>query len=91
MENNKASNMENNTGSNTGSSTGNNIPLAQQQLLFAQMQQSQLQAQDQDDEIDLGELWGAIWAGKLTIIGVQGHVAYPQRANNPSTDRKSVV
>ncbi len=23
--------------------------------------------------------------GKLTIIGIQGHVAYPQRANNPST------
>ena len=23
--------------------------------------------------------------GKLTIIGSQGHVAYPQRANNPST------
>ena len=23
--------------------------------------------------------------GKLTVIGVQGHVAYPQRANNPST------
>ena len=23
--------------------------------------------------------------GKLTIIGVQGHVAYPNRANNPST------
>jgi len=23
--------------------------------------------------------------GKLSIIGVQGHVAYPQRANNPST------
>ncbi len=23
--------------------------------------------------------------GKLTITGVQGHVAYPQRANNPST------
>jgi len=23
--------------------------------------------------------------GKLTILGVQGHVAYPQRANNPST------
>ena len=23
--------------------------------------------------------------GRLTIIGVQGHVAYPQRANNPST------
>ena len=23
--------------------------------------------------------------GRLTVIGVQGHVAYPQRANNPST------
>ena len=23
--------------------------------------------------------------GKLTIIGVQGHVAYPHKANNPST------
>jgi succinyl-diaminopimelate desuccinylase len=23
--------------------------------------------------------------GRLTIIGIQGHVAYPQRANNPST------
>ena len=23
--------------------------------------------------------------GKLTIIGIQGHVAYPQKANNPST------
>ena len=23
--------------------------------------------------------------GKLTIIGIQGHVAYPDRANNPST------
>ena len=23
--------------------------------------------------------------GKLTILGIQGHVAYPQRANNPST------
>ena len=23
--------------------------------------------------------------GKLTVIGAQGHVAYPNRANNPST------
>ncbi len=23
--------------------------------------------------------------GKLTVLGIQGHVAYPQRANNPST------
>ena len=38
----------------------------QQQLLFAQMQQNQVQ----DDEIDLGELWHAIWAGKLTILAI---------------------
>ncbi|MDX2369625.1 MAG: Wzz/FepE/Etk N-terminal domain-containing protein [Colwellia sp.] len=36
----------------------------QQQMLFAQMQQNQTQ----DDEIDLGELWRAIWSGKITII-----------------------
>ena len=23
--------------------------------------------------------------GKLSVIGIQGHVAYPNRANNPST------
>ena len=23
--------------------------------------------------------------GKLTVYGLQGHVAYPHRANNPST------
>jgi uncharacterized protein involved in exopolysaccharide biosynthesis len=32
------------------------------------MQQNQLQAQD--DEIDLGELWRAVWAGKFTIIAI---------------------
>ena len=41
----------------------NNAAL-QQQMLFAQMQQNQ----SEDDEINLGELWRAIWAGKLTII-----------------------
>lgn len=40
--------------------------IAQQQVFLAQMQQSQMQAQG--DEIDLGELWRAIWAGKFTII-----------------------
>ena len=29
--------------------------------------------------------------GKLTIIGVQGHVAYPQRANNPSTSLVKIL
>ncbi|MBL4941370.1 MAG: LPS O-antigen length regulator [Colwellia sp.] len=33
-------------------------------MFLAQMQQNKMK----DDEIDLGELWRAIWAGKLTII-----------------------
>ena len=39
--------------------------ILQQQILWAQMQQQQYQL---DDEIHLGELWRAIWAGKLTVI-----------------------
>ena len=43
-----------------------NVQLLQQQLL---QQQLLLQnTQNQDDEIDLSELWRAIWAGKFTII-----------------------
>ena len=43
-----------------------NAQLLQQQLL---QQQLLLQnTQNQDDEIDLAELWRAIWTGKLTII-----------------------
>jgi LPS O-antigen subunit length determinant protein (WzzB/FepE family) len=43
-----------------------NTQLLQQQLL---QQQLLLQnTQNQDDEIDLAELWRAIWAGKFTII-----------------------
>ena len=43
-----------------------NVQLLQQQLL---QQQLLLQnTQKQDDEIDLAELWRAIWAGKFTII-----------------------
>jgi uncharacterized protein involved in exopolysaccharide biosynthesis len=43
-----------------------NAQLLQQQLL---QQQLLLQnTQNQDDEIDLAELWRAIWAGKFTII-----------------------
>jgi len=48
-----------------------NIQLLQQQLLQQQLLQQQLlmqQGQNQDDEIDLAELWRAIWAGKFTII-----------------------
>lgn len=47
----------------TQHATGNSAFL-QQQLLIAQMQQNQ----SKEDEINLGELWRAIWAGKLTII-----------------------
>jgi len=48
--------------------TANNASAAvlQQQMLLAQMQQNQAQ----DDEIDLAELWRAIWGGKLTIIAI---------------------
>jgi len=43
-----------------------NAQLLQQQLL---QQQLLLQnTQNQDDEVDLAELWRAIWAGKFTII-----------------------
>jgi uncharacterized protein involved in exopolysaccharide biosynthesis len=43
-----------------------NAQLLQQQLI---QQQLLLQnTQNQDDEIDLAELWHAIWAGKFTII-----------------------
>ncbi len=45
-----------------------NIQLLQQQLLQQQILMQQGQAQNQDDEIDLAELWRAIWAGKFTII-----------------------
>jgi uncharacterized protein involved in exopolysaccharide biosynthesis len=42
-----------------------NTQLLQQQLLQQQLLQN---TQNQDDEIDLAELWRAIWAGKFTII-----------------------
>ena len=29
--------------------------------------------------------------GKLSIIGIQGHVAYPHRANNPSTSLVQIL
>ena len=43
-----------------------NVQLLQQQLL--QQQLLLKNTQNQDDEIDLAELWRAIWAGKFTII-----------------------
>lgn len=54
---------------NHGTNEQNNaVSIAQQQMFLAQMQQNQVQAQD--DEIDLGELWRAVWAGKFTIIAI---------------------
>ena len=49
---------------NTADATFANTAALQQQMLFAQLQQNQ----SKDDEINLGELWRAIWAGKITII-----------------------
>jgi uncharacterized protein involved in exopolysaccharide biosynthesis len=48
-----------------------NAQLLQQQLLQQQLLQQQLllkNTQDQDDQIDLSDLWRAIWAGKFAII-----------------------
>lgn len=52
--------------SNETDATIANTVALQQQMLFAQMQHSQ----SKSDEINLGELWHAIWSGKLTIIFV---------------------
>jgi uncharacterized protein involved in exopolysaccharide biosynthesis len=41
-----------------------NAAVLQQQMLLMQMQQNQ----SKTNEINLGELWSAIWAGKITII-----------------------
>ena len=62
--------IENNVpNSNHGTNEQSNAAyIAQQQMFLAQMQQNQIQAQE--DEIDLGELWRAVWAGKLTIITI---------------------
>ena len=55
--------------SNHGTNEQNNAAaIAQQQMFLAQMQQNQIQVKD--DEVDLGELWRAIWAGKFTIIAI---------------------
>jgi LPS O-antigen subunit length determinant protein (WzzB/FepE family) len=56
------SEVNNNHGTNEQS---NAASIAQQQMFLAQ---NQLQAQE--DEIDLGELWRAVWAGKFTIIAI---------------------
>ena len=46
-----------------------NVQLLQQQLLQQQLQlQNNQNMPNQDDEIDLAELWHAVWAGKFTII-----------------------
>ena len=41
-----------------------NYAVLQEQMLLAQMQQKQ----SQDSDVNLAELWRAIWAGKLTVI-----------------------
>jgi LPS O-antigen subunit length determinant protein (WzzB/FepE family) len=56
---------KNNHGMNEQNSAAS---IAQQQMFLAQMQQNQMQVQD--DEIDLAELWRAIWAGKFMIISI---------------------
>jgi len=77
IENNVKTNMESNHSNGTvdpesvssdkftsNNATSANLAQMQQQMLLAQIQQNQ----PQGDEIDLGELWRAIWAGKFTIV-----------------------
>jgi len=45
-----------------------NSAMLQQQMLLAQIQQSQNRTQD--DDIELAELWRAVWAGRATIITI---------------------
>lgn len=59
------SEVNNNHGTNE---QRNAAAIAQQQMFLSQMQQNQTQAQD--DEINLGELWRAVWAGKFIIIAI---------------------
>ena len=46
----------------------NPIPLSEAQLLTQQLSQQLAFQNNSDDEIDLSELWRAIWSGKLLII-----------------------
>jgi len=57
--------VESSVGNSETMSNNVNVQLLQQQLLQQQLLQN---TQNQDDEIDLAELWRAIWAGKFTII-----------------------
>jgi uncharacterized protein involved in exopolysaccharide biosynthesis len=46
----------------------NSIPLSEAQLLTQQLSQQLAFQNNSEEEIDLAELWGAIWSGKLLII-----------------------
>ena len=46
----------------------NSIPLSEAQLLTQQLSQQLAFQNNSEDEIDLAELWRAIWSGKLLII-----------------------
>lgn len=59
-------NSSENTQGMPNESTNQQVTLLQQQLL--QQQLLMQQTQGQDDDIDLAELWRAIWAGRVTII-----------------------
>lgn len=69
IENNDGNSVESNHSqgvNDQGQFSSANSTILQQQMLLSQMQQNQTQ----DDEIDLAELWRAVWAGKVTIIAI---------------------
>ncbi len=72
MSNNVENNANNNNIHGTNQqyvSTSNDAMSFQQQQLLLQQQLMQSQM-NQDDEIDLSELWRAIWSGKKLIIAI---------------------
>jgi len=67
IENNDGNSVESNNSQKVNEPnqfSSDNSVIAQQQMLLAHMQQNQAK----DDEIDLAELWRAVWAGKIVIV-----------------------
>jgi uncharacterized protein involved in exopolysaccharide biosynthesis len=63
------SKTENQSAQSSQKNTG--TTLSPEALFFSQQMSQQLASQNNsDDEIDLAELWRAIWSGKLTIIAI---------------------
>ncbi|WP_310733688.1 Wzz/FepE/Etk N-terminal domain-containing protein [Colwellia sp. BRX8-7] len=69
MENLQVQNQNQSNQSDHNSTQQSTTPFSQEALLLSQQMSQQLaEKNNPDDEIDLAELWRAIWSGKLLII-----------------------